>query len=73
MKGERATDPDTKQEFDREDAFFVNSIDMLCFLDFTGYFRRLNPAWERTLGFTLEELMSKPFIEFVHPDDRGAL
>ena len=43
---------------------------MLCFLDFNGYFRGLNPAWERTLSFTLEELMSKPFIEFVHPDDR---
>ena len=36
----------------------------------TGHFRRLNPAWERTLGFTLKELMSRPFIEFMHPDDR---
>jgi PAS domain S-box-containing protein len=53
-----------------EDRFFVDSIDMLCFLDFNGHFKRLNPAWERTLGFTREELMSKPFIEFVHPDDR---
>jgi PAS domain S-box-containing protein len=53
-----------------EDRFFDTSIDMLCFLDFTGYFKRLNPAWERTLGFTREELMSRPFIEFVHPDDR---
>jgi PAS domain S-box-containing protein len=50
--------------------FFEVSIDMLCFLDFNGYFKRLNPAWERTLGFTRAELMSKPFIEFVHPDDR---
>ena len=53
-----------------EDRFFSTSLDMLCFLDFNGYFRRLNPAWERTLGFTREELMSRPFIEFVHPDDR---
>lgn len=53
-----------------EEAFFSISIDMLCFLDFNGYFKRLNPAWERTLGFTLKELMSRPFIEFVHPDDR---
>jgi PAS domain S-box-containing protein len=50
--------------------FFDVSIDMFCFLDFSGYFKRLNPAWERTLGFTREELMSRPFIEFVHPDDR---
>lgn len=55
---------------DLYDRFFDVSIDLLCVLDFTGYFRRLNPAWERTLGFTLAELMSKPFIEFVHPDDR---
>jgi PAS domain S-box-containing protein len=53
-----------------EDRFFADSIDMLCFLDFNGHFKRLNPAWERTLGFTREELMSRPFIEFVHPDDR---
>jgi PAS domain S-box-containing protein len=53
-----------------EDRFFANSIDMLCFLDFSGYFKRINPAWERTLGFTRKELMSRPFIEFVHPDDR---
>ena len=53
-----------------ENRFFTNSIDMLCYLDFNGYFKRLNPAWERTLGFTTEELLSRPFIEFVHPDDR---
>jgi PAS domain S-box-containing protein len=53
-----------------DNAFFEVAIDMLCFLDFNGYFKRLNPAWERTLGFTREELMSRPFIEFVHPYDR---
>jgi PAS domain S-box-containing protein len=53
-----------------EERFFAISIDLLCFLDFNGYFKRLNPAWERALGFTVEELMSRPFIEFVHPDDR---
>ena len=55
---------------DLDESFFSLSIDLLCCLDFTGYFKRLNPAWEKALGFTLEELMSKPFIEFVHPDDR---
>jgi PAS domain S-box-containing protein len=55
---------------DLEDRFFAASVDMLCYLDFSGHFKRLNPAWERTLGYKLEELMSRPFIEFVHPDDR---
>jgi PAS domain S-box-containing protein len=53
-----------------EDSFFETSIDMLCCLDFNMHFRRLSPAWERTLGFTREELMSRPFMDFVHPDDR---
>lgn len=53
-----------------EDRFFALSIDLLCLLSFNGHFKRLNPAWERTFGFTREELMSRPFIEFVHPDDR---
>ena len=61
----RDTPPDALEE-----SFFEISLDMLCCLGFDGYFRRLNPAWERTLGFTREELMARPFIEFVHPDDR---
>ncbi len=56
------------QEFERR--FFDLSIDMLCVLQFNGHFSRLNPAWESTLGFTRDELMARPFIEFVHPDDR---
>jgi PAS domain S-box-containing protein len=54
-----------------EERFFELSIDMLCVLGFDGYFRRLNAAWERTLGFTIDELKSRPFLEFVHPDDRA--
>jgi len=53
-----------------EERFFEVNLDLLCQLDFNGYFKRLNPAWERTLGWSRAELMARPFIEFVHPDDR---
>lgn len=52
--------------------FFELSRDLLCIADFDGYYRELNPAWTRTLGFSLEELKSRPFLEFFHPDDREA-
>jgi len=52
------------------DRFFTDSLDLLCLADFRGYFKRLNAAWERTLGFTVDELCSRPFLDFIHPDDR---
>jgi PAS domain S-box-containing protein len=52
--------------------FFAMSRDMLCIASFDGYFRRLNPAWQETLGYSLAELTSRPYVDFVHPDDRGA-
>lgn len=51
------------------DIFFQLSPDLLCIASTDGYFKVLNPAWEQTLGWTQEELLSKPFHEFIHPDD----
>lgn len=51
------------------EAFFDLSRTLFCVAGLDGYFKRLNPAWERTLRFTRKELMAKPYVAFVHPDD----
>ena len=48
---------------------FHASRDMLAIAGFHGYLLRVNPAWERTLGFSPDELTRRPFLEFVHPED----
>jgi PAS domain S-box-containing protein len=58
-----------KQKTEELDQFFNVNLDLLCIANTDGYFLRLNPAWEKTLGYTEEELMAKRFLDFVHPDD----
>lgn len=57
---------------DTYESFFNLSVDMLCLAGFDGYFKRINSAWTRTLGFTQDELMARPYLDFVHPEDRSA-
>jgi len=54
------------------ESFFRLSLDMLAVADFDGYFKRLNPVWERVLGWSREQLLARPYLDFVHPEDREA-
>ncbi len=55
---------------DELDRFFTVALDLLCIADTDGTFHRVNQAWERTLGYSLAELVGRNFMDFVHPDDR---
>ncbi len=52
------------------ETFFNINLEMLAIAGVDGYYKLLNPAWEKTLGWTLEELTTEPFISFVHPEDK---
>lgn len=54
------------------DQFFTTSLDLFCIADTDGYFRRLNPEWEKILGWPVSELEGKKFLDYVHPDDLQA-
>jgi PAS domain S-box-containing protein len=58
-----------KKAQSEHDTLFNVSFDLLCIAGFDGYFKQLNPAWEKTTGYTLEELKEKRFKDFIHKDD----
>ena len=63
---------DRRRAQEELDRFFTLTHDMLCVAGFDGYFKRVNPAWYRTLGYTEADLLARPYLDFVHPDDREA-
>ena len=65
----RIIDPQRLEKLDR---IFNLTPDMLCMAGADGYLKRLNPACEDLLGFSREELLGRPFLDSIHPDDREA-
>ena len=62
---------DVEAELKRSSRYFELSRDLVCTAGFDGYFKTLNPSWTEALGWTEDELRSRPFVEFVHEDDRA--
>ena len=61
-----------REKTEELDRYFTSSLDLLCIADMGGHFLRLNPEWEKTLGYPLGELEGKAFLDYVHPEDAGA-
>lgn len=50
--------------------FFELSLDLFCIAGFDGYFRRINSNFSKLLGHDNSELLARPFLDFIHEDDR---
>jgi PAS domain S-box-containing protein len=61
-----------REKSEELDRYFTSALDLFCIADTDGYFRRLNPQWEATLGYSLAELAGQRFLDFVHPEDLEA-
>jgi len=72
LKGLQGTTRDIRKRKanERENTRILqHSHDLICIAGFDGYFKYVNPTWEKLLGYTMDELLSKPFLDFIHPDD----
>jgi PAS domain S-box-containing protein len=58
------------RELGEANIFFKLSNELFCIAGFDGYFRQLNPEWTKTLGYSIEELKARPYLDFIHPEDR---
>ena len=66
MGSEPASVPQSQSELEE---FFDLALDLMVIAGFDGSIRRVNAAYERTLGYPVRELLSRPFLDTVHPED----
>lgn len=58
-----------KAKTEELDRFFSVALDLLCIANTEGVFLRLNPQWEKTLGYSIAELQGSQLLNYVHPED----
>ena len=69
MRGSRSSRLESEQMLIRHREL---SLDLICTASFEGYFVQLNPSWTRVLGFDARGATTRPFVDFIHPDDLQA-
>ena len=62
---------EAERGLERYARFFSLSLEMFCIAGFDGYFKEVSGSWETILGHAKEDLLKSPYIDFIHPDDRG--
>jgi PAS domain S-box-containing protein len=65
----KKAEQELRQKTEELDRYFTSSLDLLCIADTGGHFLRLNPEWEKVLGYPTAELEGRVFLDFVHPED----
>jgi len=65
----KQAEQELKSKTEELDKYFTTSLDLLSISDIAGVFLRLNPEWEKVLGYPINEIVGKRIIDFVHPDD----
>jgi PAS domain S-box-containing protein len=68
----KRAEEELQRQTEELDRYFSMALALFCIADTDGYFRRLNKLWEKTLGYSLDELTGKRYLDFVHPDDLEA-
>lgn len=63
---------DSRKAEAERDRFFSLSLDLMCIANMDGHFLRINGAFKTTLGFEETEMLSRPFLAFVHPEDQSS-
>ncbi len=69
IRGSNRDISERKKIAEERDRILNMSSDLICVAGMDGYFKYVNPAWEKTLGYRREDLLSRPFLEFIHPED----
>lgn len=60
---------DMRRAREEQRKIFEQTVGLLAIANFDGYFTRINPTWTTVLGYSQREMLSRPFMDFVHPDD----